>query len=553
MAASPPPSPINVHARLLSRPIEDYATFEAPASTLHSSVRRLVNTHATEAAAISKMAWKVSVATLCRTFLPAITAAFLGHLGSTELAASALANIWVSGLQTVIYGFSVSLCTLCGQAYGARNYELVGIWFQLGVVSLSLLSIPMCISFYHVDYILCYISDDPNVLALATQFSRYSILSVWPQCFNCALRQYLQAQEIVTPGTVVSSMSVVLCIGANYLFIYHWDLGFIGSPLAQLVADVFQPVALVLYACVYRKHHTETWFGWTWACVRRDRVQRFLWLSFTMTLNVAMDEWIYSAVTAVAGSLGPLNLAANSVLYTLWNLVYSIYWGFGLPTQVRVANFLGANDPRAAQHTMRVGFVLGGVAAFGSAGLFYACQRPIIAFFTPDDALADLIASNMLLFGLAVGLSGLHIVLASVLEAMSMAKTLLCITASGSWGVMFPMSYFLGLSIGLGLSGLWLGSICGELAKFVLIVRALHKVNWRRAARKAMRDGGDRPACSEENAAMARLSIGTATPTLFSPVISRRMNEADYDRSRSQSETEVDESDDATRPRAFSC
>ncbi|OQR81666.1 Multidrug/Oligosaccharidyl-lipid/Polysaccharide (MOP) Flippase Superfamily [Thraustotheca clavata] len=531
-----------------------YSTFDK-IYDVEAHVKRLASTYSAEAIAISKTAWKVSVATLCRTLLPAITAAFLGHLGSKELAASALANVWVSGLQTVIYGFSVSLCTLCGQAFGAKNYELVGIWFQLGVVSLTVISIPMCISFYYVDYILCYVTDDAQVLALATLFSRYSILSVWPQCFNCALRQYLQAQEIVTPGTVVSSISVVLCILANYLFIYKWDYGFVGSPIAQFVADAFQPLALVAHACAYRKYHKKTWFGWTWACVDPERVRRFTWLSFTMTLNVAMDEWIYSAITAVAGSIGPLDLAANSILYTLWNLVYSIYWGFGLPTQVRVANFLGAKQPHAAQQTMRVGFVLGGIAAFGSAGLFYSFMTPILAFFTPDPQLTLLIKNNMLLFGIAVGLSGLHIVLASVLEAMSKAKTLLCITGTGSWGVMFPLSYLLGITANLGLSGLWIGSICGEFAKFILVVWALQRINWRRAARKAASEAGHNH-YTEEEVAMARLSVGTATPSMFSPVISRRMNQKDYELTRSQSENDSESNDDELseiRPRALSC
>jgi hypothetical protein len=79
---------------------------------LQETFQYIVNTYSEESLVISKMAWKVSLATLCRTLLPAITTAFLGHLGSQELAAFALANIWVSGLQTVIYGFSVSLCTV---------------------------------------------------------------------------------------------------------------------------------------------------------------------------------------------------------------------------------------------------------------------------------------------------------------------------------------------------------------------------------------------------------------------------------------------------------
>ncbi|RHY17837.1 hypothetical protein DYB36_009984 [Aphanomyces astaci] len=490
---------------------------------MQGMVQHALSTYSAEAAAISKMAWKVSLATLCRTLLPAITAGFLGHLGSKELAASALANIWVSALQIFIYGFSVSLCTLCGQAYGARNYELVGIWFQLGVVTLSVISIAMGLSFLYVGPMLAMLSSDAETLALATVFCRYSVLSVWPQCVNCALRQYLQAQEIIAPGTVVSFLSVPICIAANYLFIFYLEFGFVGSPLAQFVADAFQPVALFLYACWFKRYHEKTWFGWTWACLRPDRVRRFLWLSMAMTLNVALDEWIYSVVTAIASSLGSLDMAANSVLYMLWNLVYSIYWGFGLPTQVRVANFLGANRPDAAKRTMYVGFALGGAAAFGSAGLFFLFLYPLIALFTPDPDLTALVARTFALFAVAVGVSGLHIVLASVAEAISMANILLCITATGSWVVLLPVSFVLGIVCHWGLAGLWVGSVLGETTKFVLIAVALYRVDWDAAAVVAVRQSRLHSPKDEELDVLERVLVSVSTPSMFSPVISRQI------------------------------
>ncbi|ETW09765.1 hypothetical protein H310_00250 [Aphanomyces invadans] len=517
-----------------------------------------MTTYSSEAAVISKMAWKVSLATLCRTLLPAITAGFLGHLGSKELAASALANIWVSALQIFIYGFSVSLCTLCGQAYGARNYELVGIWFQLGVVTLSVISIVMGISFLYVEPVLAMVNSDPETLKLAVVFCRYSVLSVWPQCLNCALRQYLQAQEIITPGTVVSFLSVPICIAANYLLMFQLGFGFVGSPLAQFVADVFQPLALFGYACWYKGYHEKTWFGWKWSCLRPDRVKRFIWLSMAMTLNVALDEWIYSVVTAIASSLGSLDMAANSVLYMLWNLVYSIYWGFGLPTQVRVANFLGGNCPDAAKRTMLIGFALGGVAAFGSAGVFYLFLYPLIALFTPDPALTALIAKTFYLFCIAVGISGLHIVLASVAEAMSKANTLLCITATGSWVVLLPASFILGVACHWGLAGLWISSILGESTKFVLIAAALYKVDWDEAATVAARQSQLHSPKDEELDVLERVFVSVSTPAMFSPVISRHITDGtsvEYTRGRGYSQSDSlsdNERESLLRQRALS-
>ena len=53
--------------------------------------------------------------------------AFLGHLGTEELAASSLAQVWTSVPLMAVWAASSSLITLCGQAWGAGNKELTGV------------------------------------------------------------------------------------------------------------------------------------------------------------------------------------------------------------------------------------------------------------------------------------------------------------------------------------------------------------------------------------------------------------------------------------------
>uniref|UniRef100_K3WFX8 Multidrug and toxin extrusion protein n=1 Tax=Globisporangium ultimum (strain ATCC 200006 / CBS 805.95 / DAOM BR144) TaxID=431595 RepID=K3WFX8_GLOUD len=485
-----------------------------------------------EGCAIWNMGWKVSLATFCRISLSTISAAFLGHLGSNELAASALASIWTNGVQILIFGFAVSLCTMCGQAYGAKNYELVGIWLQLGLIFLTLFSIPVMISFFYVDHLLSFVTDDLEVLHLADTYARYLVPTVLPQAVYCALRQYLQAQEIVTPATIISILSVGVCLASNYVFIYGFGpipaLHFIGSPIAQCVASWFQPTALWVYAFWYKGYHKKTWYGFKISeCLQWSRVKYFISLSLGMTLNLALDEWVYNVVSSLAGSLGAKDLAANSVMFNLWGLIFGVYWGFGLPTQVRAANFLGANEPALAQQTLRVGFVLGGIAAALSALCVYLFRASIISVFTPDLEVAATINQTLPVFCLAVFVSGLHIIMAAVVEAMSLASTLVRITCTGSWLVMLPISYLLGIVWHHGLRGLWWGSVCGETTKFVLMASALLRIDWYEMARRAVErsEGGAAVLLDEseleEDVEMRVSFMGATTPTMsgMSPVV----------------------------------
>ncbi|KAL4158927.1 hypothetical protein PRNP1_004701 [Phytophthora ramorum] len=465
---------------------------ETFASMKEEEVEEPLPTFSEESCAIWNMGWLVSVTTFCRISLTTVSTAFLGHLGSKELAASALASVWTNGVQMLIFGFAISVCTLCGQAYGAKNYALVGVWLQLALIFITLLSIPVMISFFYVDIVLRLVTDDVEVLLLADRYARYLAPTVLPQAIYCALRQYLQSQEIMEPPAVIGVASVGVSLVTNYVFIYGCGpfpaLGFIGAPIAQSVSSIFQPVALVMYGFWYKGYHRKTWAGFDLAaCMQWERVRTFVSLSVGMTINQALDEWVYNVISALAGSLGSVKLAANSVLFSLWGLTFGIYWGFGLPMQVRSANFLGANRPAAAKQTLYVSTLLGGITTFVCALLTYIFRAPIIGFFTEDPVVAADINSTMPIFCLAVFLSGLHIIMSAVVEAMSLAATLIAITTAGSWLTMLPTSYVLGLAWDWELHGLWWGAVCGEIVKFSLMVLTLWRIDWREMARRAVR------------------------------------------------------------------
>ncbi|ETV86005.1 hypothetical protein H257_02503 [Aphanomyces astaci] len=472
-----------------------------------------------EAHAIWGMAWKISLASFCRLSVFTISTAFLGQLGTRELAASALAQSVIGALRIVTWASSTSLSTLCGQAYGARNFELVGTWLQMGLVVLSVASIPLVAAHFYAYLVLQYVvPDDPELLALAQTFANYTALSVWPNAIYVALRSYLRSQQVVAPIAVVDAANVGLYIAANYVFIYGcfgWDgLGFVGSPVASFVCATIQPLALYLYAFVIQRHHEKTWGGWSWQCVDPTRLKQFVSLTSSFFVYLAMDEWIYNVLTIVAAQLGSLNLAANSILFNVWGLAYGVYLGFSTPIQVRVSHALGANDPLKAKQVTVVGFALGSLATLLVVIVLLAGRRWLVGVFTQDPALQDILGAVLPIFCMAASISGLHVMLSSVLEAMSLAMTLVVVSGVGSWAILLPVSYYFGISQALGLAGLWWGSVVGEGAKFVLTTIALFGLyDWTTIAQRISAEAqGDVVVVDEEVEAL------TSADTMKSPV-----------------------------------
>jgi len=119
--------------------------------------RLLQNKVISELYGLSEMAIPLSVSNFFQSGMGLTAVMFVGHLGDDELAASSLSSMYcnISGL-SVVSGLLTGIDTLGSQAYGAENFERVGIILQRALVILALyflVLIPLWLPSY---YFLCW-------------------------------------------------------------------------------------------------------------------------------------------------------------------------------------------------------------------------------------------------------------------------------------------------------------------------------------------------------------------------------------------------------------
>ncbi|XP_066315114.1 uncharacterized protein [Miscanthus floridulus] len=67
--------------------------------------------------------------------IPLVSVVFSGHLGDVQLAGATLGNSWATVTSYALAtGLSGALETLCGQAYGARMYRMLGLYLQSSLI-----------------------------------------------------------------------------------------------------------------------------------------------------------------------------------------------------------------------------------------------------------------------------------------------------------------------------------------------------------------------------------------------------------------------------------
>ena len=127
--------------------------------------------------------------------LSLIAVAFIGRLGEEEMAISVLATSFmnVTGFSLVL-GLLGALDTLCGQAWGARNYRALGVTLQKAVVTTLATSLAVCLLWAHVEPLMLGVGQQPRIAAGAARFLLLATPAlIFAGMFEC-IKRYLMAQ-----------------------------------------------------------------------------------------------------------------------------------------------------------------------------------------------------------------------------------------------------------------------------------------------------------------------------------------------------------------------
>ncbi|KAI1231772.1 hypothetical protein IHE44_0007407, partial [Lamprotornis superbus] len=316
-----------------------------------------------------------------------VSSIFCGHLGKVELASVtlAIAVINVTAI-SVGYGLTSACDTLISQTYGSKNLLRVGVILQRATIIILLCCFPCCAILINMEQLMLVVKQDPEVSRL-TQHYVNAFLPALPAVFLYNLEtRYLQNQMITWPLVLSGVIGNVVNVAANYVFLYVFHLGIMGSAWANTIAQYSQTIFLFVYI-IGRKLHVNTWGGWSSECLLE-------WDSFTSLavpsmLMMCIEWWTYEIGSFLigqwrgelpghgqawpraaprastdpscpAGLLSVVELSVQSIIYEVSVVAFMIPLGLGTAASVQVGNALGAGNFQAAKRSASTSLVCTG-------------------------------------------------------------------------------------------------------------------------------------------------------------------------------------------------
>ncbi len=402
-------------------------------------------------------------------FMGVVDTMMLGRVSERALAAGALGHGLGMGFSIFPMGVLMALDPLVAQAFGAGDHRRVGTRLQQGLMLALVLSIPIGLSMWWIEGFLVWSGQDESIVEPTRDYIRALIPATVFFLLFVAGRQTLQAMSLVRPAVLAIVVANLANGLANYALIFgnfgFPALGVLGSGLATSISRAF--MLLILFWAgwsVFRRyfhHYPQVW-------LRRGYVQ-VLKIGIPSGFHMALEAWLFVAVTVMMGSLGPRELAAHQIAINLASMTFMVPLGIAGAAATRVGNAIGRGDPQGARRSAVVCLFIGTLTMVCSALTFWYFPRPLSRLYTPEEGVLAIAVTLIPIAAVFQIVDGIQVVAGGALRGSADTKVPALIALVGFWCLGLPLGWSMAFHRGLGAPGLWWG-LTGGLASAALLL-----------------------------------------------------------------------------------
>ncbi|KAL1194291.1 Protein DETOXIFICATION 6 [Cardamine amara subsp. amara] len=434
---------------------------------------------------VSRMAAPMATVTVAQFLLPVISVMVAGHSSELQLSGVALATSFanVTGF-SIIYGLVGALETLCGQAYGAKQYAKLGTYTYSAIVSTVPICLLISILWIYMDKLLISIGQDPEISKVAGSYAVWLIPALLSQAVQQPLTRFLQTQSLVLPLLYCSVATLLFHVPVCLTLVYTFGLGSNGAALAISLSYWFNVLILGLYV------RFSTSCKKTRGFVSDDFVsgaKQFFQYGIPSAAMTCI-EWSLFELLILSSGLLPnpkLETSVLSICLTTGSLHYVIPMGVGAALSTRVSNELGAANPEVARLAVFAGICLWFLEAIICSTLLFTCRNIFGYAFSNSKEVVDYVTELAPLLCLSFMVDGFSAMLGGVARGSGWQHI-------GAWAnvVAFyltgaPVGLFLGFWCHMNGKGLWIGVVVGSTMQGIILAIVTACMSWNEQVAKA--------------------------------------------------------------------
>ncbi|KAJ8538433.1 hypothetical protein K7X08_027654 [Anisodus acutangulus] len=429
----------------------------------------------------SKKLWVVAAPAIFTRFstfgVNVISLAFIGHIGATELAAYALVfTVLLRFCIGIILGMASGLETLCGQSYGAKQYQMLGLHLQRSWIVLTITATLLLPIFLFTTPILKALGQQDDIAQMAGIVSLWLIPVVYAYVVSFTCQMYLQAQSKNMIIAYLAAITLIIHVFLSWLLTIKFKFGLSGAMISTILAFWIPNIGQLVF--VMGGWCKDTWTGFTFLALKD------LWpivkLSLSSGVMLSVELWYNSILVLLTGNFknAKIQIDALSICLNIngWEMMIAL--GFMSATCVRVANELGRGSSKAAKFSIMTVVLISSAIGFILFLFFFFLRGRLAYVFTTSQEVVEEVDNLSPLLAFSILMNSVQPVLSGVAIGAGWQSIVAYVNLGCYYLVGIPIGVFLGYVLQLQVRGVWIGMLIGTLVQTIVLVIITSKTDW---------------------------------------------------------------------------
>jgi putative MATE family efflux protein len=431
---------------------------------------------------VIKVSWPASTEYLITTSIAFADILLLARLGTEVLAGVGISLTVLRFFYEAFFAVAVATTTVVAQAFGAQNKDLA----RRGAAQSVLLAVCIGvvsggIGIFVTGLAMTKMGAAGLVWEAGATYMRITLLAsplyAAALAGGGALRGVGDTRTPMLYAVFSSALKIVLSVGLIFGRLGLPALGVRGAAIATIfgyglnavlilakLSSGFDGISLGMRA-----------FLPDWGLLKRIAV--LAWPVAAERMIMRMGFIFYMRVVS---ALGTVALAANQIALRLESLFLTVGFGFTIAATTLVGQAIGRRDIDGAV-TRAWATVKLSVLTMGSMTVLLILIRHwAVAMFKPDPGVADLAIACIVIGAFELPAFGLLFTFAGTLRGAGDTLSPMAVALVGTFAFRLPLVYLLGVHFGLGLKGIWYGTLLDWIGRAILIYLIFRWGRWKR-------------------------------------------------------------------------
>ena len=398
----------------------------------------------------------------------------LGKYSDGAVAAVGLANQLIAFCFLVFQFVSVGASILIAQYFGAKEHNRLAQVFTLAIIlELILGGVVSAIMGFSAGGILKLMGLRAELLPHGVPYLKICGSMMFIQALNFILATTLRSTDRPKGPLISSSVINVINVVGNYLLIFgHFGLPEMGAAGAAWASIFARGCGCVILIGLHLYYHST---------LRIPNLREFANL-VKVGIPAMSEELSYCTsqitITYFVNQISSEALAARTYAVNIIMFTYLFCLAITQGGSVVVGHLVGKNKYdgayRIGTFTERWSML---ITMIGS-GLLMICGYPIMRLITDNPEIVRLVCWVLVVdFFLEIGRVR-NIFACGILRAAGDVVYPVVVGVIFQWSVAVGLSYLLGIPLGWGLIGMWIGFALDENLRGIILMRRWHKKGW---------------------------------------------------------------------------